>query len=66
MQRFLFILAAIAALGVAGCGQTGALYLPDTPPPRNTQDSEFDAQPAGQSPAQTDTQPATQPSSRQP
>ncbi len=62
MQRFLSILAAIAALGVAGCGQTGPLYLPDTPPPRNTQDSEFDAQPARQSPAQTD----TQPSSRQP
>lgn len=62
MQRFLFILAAIAVVGVAGCGQTGPLYLPDTPPPKNKEDSEFDVQPAGQAPAQ----PSTQPSSRQP
>lgn len=62
MQRFLSILAAIAVAGVAGCGQTGPLYLPDTPPPKNKEDSEFDVQPASQPPAQ----PSTQPSSRQP
>jgi predicted small lipoprotein YifL len=64
MQRFLFILAAIAALGVAGCGQTGPLYLPDTPPPKSKDDSEFDAQPAGQSPAQP-AAPSAQPPSSQ-
>lgn len=62
MQRFLFILAAIAIVGVAGCGQTGPLYLPDTPPPKSKDDNEFDAQPAGQSPAQP-AAPSAQPSS---
>ncbi len=54
MQRFLLILAAIAFVSIAGCGQIGPLYLPDTPPPKSKDDSEFDAQPS------------TQPSSRQP
>jgi predicted small lipoprotein YifL len=66
MQRFLLILAAIAFVGIAGCGQIGPLYLPDTPPPKSKDDSEFDAQPARQSPAQPSKQPSTQPSARQP
>ncbi len=66
MQRFPIILAAIAALVVAGCGQTGPLYLPDTPPPKSKEDSEFDVQPARQSAPQPSDQPATPPTSRQP
>lgn len=66
MQRLLLILAAIAFVSIAGCGQTGPLYLPDTPPPKSKDDSEFDVQPARQSPAQSSTPPSTQPSSRQP
>lgn len=50
MQKSVVILAAIAAIVVAGCGQTGALYLPDRPPPKGATDSEFDVQPARQSP----------------
>lgn len=42
MPRFFVILAAIL---VAGCGQVGPLYLPDSPPPKNSPDSESDPQP---------------------
>lgn len=63
MQRFLFILATIAALGIAGCGQTGPLYLPNTPPPKSKDDSEFDVRPAGESPAQPAESSAQPPSS---
>lgn len=66
MQRFPIILAAIATVVVAGCGQTGPLYLPDTPPPKNKEDSEFDVQPARQSAPRPSDQPATPPTSRQP
>ncbi len=39
------IFAILAAILVAGCGQTGPLYLPDSPPPKSSPDNEFDPQP---------------------
>ena len=50
MRTFFAILATIAALGLAACGQTGALHLPDQAQPKNDPDQEFDVQPANSQP----------------
>ncbi len=46
MRTLFAILATIAAISLAACGQTGALHLPDQAQPKNDPDGEFDVQPA--------------------